>query len=94
MVVRVEARWEQDMPMVGSMQVLPIGSGWLVAVDDDGIYTVDSQAGVRGAKVSQDDADAGGLLLRPAGDTAALWLPHNSPEMAKLASELLATDVG
>jgi hypothetical protein len=63
-------------------------------MDADGTYTIQSQTVGGYVRVSQDDADAGGLLLRPAGDTAAPWLPHNSPEVAKLVSELPAGDVG
>ena len=93
-MIRLDARWARDMPVVDSNQSLPIGSGWLRAVDADGTYTIQSQTVGGYVQVSQDDADAGGLELRPGGDTAAPWLSHRSPEMVKLVSELPAGDVG
>ena len=65
-----------------------------MAWDANDIYTIQSQTVGGYVQVSQDDADAGGLELRPGGDTAAPWLPHRSPEMVKLVGELPATDVG
>ncbi len=76
MTVRLDGRWDRDMPVVGST------------------YTIQSQTVGGYVRVSQDDADAGGLGLRPGGDTAAPWLPHRSPEAAQLVSELPAGDVG
>src|SRR3954462_2882759 len=92
--VRLDARWNRDMPVFGSTQVLPAGSGWLRAMDADGTYTVESQTVGGYVRVAQDDADAGGLELRPGSDTAAPWLPHRSPEAVQLVSELPAGDVG
>ena len=91
---RLDARWARDMPVVDSTESLPIGSGWLRGIDADGTYPIQSQTVGGYVQVSQDDADAGGLELRPGGDTAAPCLPHRSPEMVKLISELPATDVG
>jgi hypothetical protein len=94
MTVRVDARWGRDTPVVNSAQLRPAGSGWVRAMDANGTYTVQSQTVGGHVLVSQDDADAGGLELRPGGDTAAPWLPHRSPEAAQLVSELPAGDVG
>jgi hypothetical protein len=85
---RLDARWVRDMPVVDSTEVLPVGSGWLRGMDANDTYTIQSQTVGGYVQVSQDDADAGGLELRPGGDTAAPWLPHRSPEMVKLVSEL------
>src|SRR4051794_41818984 len=85
--VRLDARWNRDMPVFGSTQVLPAGSGWLRAMDADGTYTVQSQTVGGYVRVSQDDADAGGLELRPGGDTAAPWLPPRSPGAGQPARE-------
>jgi hypothetical protein len=89
---RLDARWARDMPVVDSTESLPIGTGWLRGMNADGTYTIQSQTVGGYVQVAQDDADAGGLELRPGGDTAAPWLPHNSPDMVKLVSELSATD--
>jgi hypothetical protein len=89
---RLDARWVRNMPVVDSTEMLPVGSGWLRGMDANGTYTIQSQTVGGYVQVSPDDADAGGLELRPGGDTAAPWLPHNTPEMAKLISEQLADD--
>ena len=60
----------------------------------NGTYTVQSQTIGGYIRVSQDDVDAGGLELRPGGETSAPWLSHRAPEMVKLISELSAGDVG
>jgi hypothetical protein len=90
---RLDARWKREMPMADSTETLPVGSGWLRGMNADGTYTIEQQAGVF-VRVSQDDADAGGLELRPAGDTTAQWLSHRAPEMVQLVSALPAGDVG
>jgi hypothetical protein len=92
-MIRLDARWSRNMPEADSPEVFPIGSGWLRGMDADGTYTIELPTAVH-VRISQDDADAGGLELRPGGDTAAPWLSHRSPEMVKLVSELPATDVG
>jgi hypothetical protein len=94
--ITIEARWLRDMPVVDSAAVLPAGAGWLRGMDANGIYTIQSQTVGGYVQVSRDDesADAGGLEFRPAGDTEAEWLPHNSPEMVKLISEQPAADAG
>jgi hypothetical protein len=91
---RLDARWVRDMPVVHSTGSLPVGSGWLRGMDANDTYTIQSQTVGGYVQVSQDDANAGGLQLRPGGDTEADWLPHNSPEMAELISEQLAVDAG
>jgi hypothetical protein len=93
-MIRLDARWLRDMPVVGSTQVLPAGAGWLRGMDANGTYTIQSQTVGGYVQISQEDADAGGLELRPGGDPAGPWLAHNSPGMVKLVSELPATDVG
>ncbi len=89
---RLDARWVRDMPVVDSTEVLPVGSGWLRGMDANDTYTIQSQTIGGYVQVSQDDADAGGLELRPGGDTAAPWLSHRSPEMVELIGEQRAAD--
>ena len=91
---RLDARWVRDMPVVDSTGVLPTGAGWLRGMDANDTYTIQSQTVGGYVQVSQDDADAGGLELRPGGDTAAPWLPHNSPEAVRLVSGQLDADAG
>ena len=94
--ITIEARWLRDMPVVDSAEVLPAGAGWLRGMDANGTYTIQSQTVGGYVQISQDDesADAGGLEFRPAGDTEADWLPHNSPEMVELISEQVDADAG
>jgi hypothetical protein len=90
-MIRLDACWVRDMPVVGSTEVLPVGSGWLSGTDANDTYTIELQGGdhVPSRRMTP---TLGGSNFDPA--VTALARGCHTTRLVKLVSELPATDVG